>query len=50
VWFRAVAVPAGAHKIEFVYRPTTVIVGALISVLAAVLILLGLVLPERRRP
>jgi hypothetical protein len=49
VWFRAVAVPAGTHNVEFVYRPKTVIFGALISALAGLLIVLGLVLPERRR-
>ena len=48
VWFRAVAVPAGTHTIKFIYRPTSVYVGLGLSILAAFLILFGLVFPWRR--
>jgi hypothetical protein len=42
VWFRAVAVPAGSHTVKFVYRPGSVIAGLILSVLAALLIVVGL--------
>ena len=38
--FRAVAVPAGDHRIEMRYRPRSVLVGAGLSVGAVVLLLL----------
>jgi uncharacterized membrane protein YfhO len=37
VAFRAVAVPAGHHHIEFFYRPGTLVVGAWTSVLILLL-------------
>jgi hypothetical protein len=48
VWFRAVPVAAGAHTIKFSYRPSSVIVGAIISLLSALLIAAGLLIPWRR--
>lgn len=36
--FRAVWVPAGRHVVDFYYRPTSVLVGALISALALVVV------------
>jgi hypothetical protein len=42
VAFRAVATPAGSHRIRFVYRPTSVKVGLTVSALAA---LVGLSFP-----
>jgi uncharacterized membrane protein YfhO len=48
VAFRAVAVPAGRHRIELVYRPTAVSAGLVVSGLAA-LVGAGLVWRERPR-
>ena len=42
---RGVSVPAGEHRIEFVYRPKSALLGGLISLLA----LVTLLLPLRRR-
>ena len=47
--FRAVAVPAGDHRVEMVYRPRSVLLGATLSGLAVAL-LLGLAWRERARP
>ncbi len=47
VGFRAVAVPRGPHRIEFFYRPRTLVVGAGIS---ASTLALAIVLALRRRP
>jgi hypothetical protein len=41
-------VPAGTHVVKFLYRPTSVYVGLSLSILAALLILFGLVFPWRR--
>ena len=48
--FRAVELPAGAHQVEFVYRPRLIRIGAEISLAAAVLViatLLGLTLRRK---
>jgi hypothetical protein len=52
VAFRAVRVPAGRHTVEYRYQPTTVLVGAALSLLAS---LTGLVVaawstPRQARP
>ncbi|HVQ29179.1 MAG TPA: YfhO family protein, partial [Vicinamibacteria bacterium] len=47
--FRAVAVPAGEHRIEMRYRPRSVMAGAMLSAVAAAL-LIGLAASARRRP
>jgi uncharacterized membrane protein YfhO len=44
--FRAVALPAGTHQVEFRYRPLSFGLGGILSVLAA----LGLLLSGRRWP
>jgi len=35
---RGVAVPAGTHLVRFVYRPNSLLLGALLSLLAAILL------------
>ncbi len=47
--FRAVEVPAGRHEVRFSYRPASVLAGALMS-LVALLLLMGGLLLFRRRP
>ena len=44
----AVLLPAGAHRLEFVYRPVAFRAGAAVSI-ASLVILAGLVLAGRRR-
>ncbi len=46
--FRGVPVSAGAHRVRFDYRPTSVVIGAGASILGLVL-LTGLVASDRRR-
>jgi hypothetical protein len=46
--FRAVALPAGRHEIEFRFRPRRLLAGAAISV-AAALVVLALLVPRRAR-
>ncbi|HET7343700.1 MAG TPA: YfhO family protein, partial [Methylomirabilota bacterium] len=46
--FRAVAVPAGRHEVELRYQPRSVLIGALVSALAAALTLALLVAGRRR--
>ena len=45
--FRAVAVPAGTHRVEFIYRPSSVRSGLMVT--AAGLLLAGLFAVPRRR-
>ncbi len=47
--FRAVYLPAGHHIIEFQFRPMSVYVGAIISAIVALLIVLSLFVFSRRR-
>lgn len=47
--FRAVWIPAGRHKVDFAYRPISVLAGALISALALVLLGVLAVGPRWRR-
>ncbi|HEY3079691.1 MAG TPA: YfhO family protein [Chloroflexota bacterium] len=47
--FRGVAVPAGEHLVEMRFRPTSLLVGAALSALSA-LVALGLLLRWRGRP
>jgi hypothetical protein len=48
--FRAIAVPAGAHTVRFSYEPASVLVGAIISAIAwLALIIAGVVLLVRGR-
>ena len=49
VAFRAVAVPAGTHRVTFRYEPTTVRLGGLLSLLGLALVTLGLGWPRRWR-
>jgi uncharacterized membrane protein YfhO len=44
---RAVPLPEGKHKIEFYYRPDSLIIGAIISIITAVCLLI-VVLWRRR--
>jgi hypothetical protein len=49
--FRAVYLPAGHHTVEFWFRPLSLRIGATISVLAAVLTVVGLIaLSKRAKP
>ena len=41
ILFRAVAVPAGDHRVEWIYRPTFYLVGAAISMVGVSLLLIG---------
>ncbi|HET9317075.1 MAG TPA: YfhO family protein [Vicinamibacteria bacterium] len=50
VAFRAVQVPAGAHRIRFVYRPTSVIVGLCVSAVAAAALVVLWLAARLRRP
>jgi hypothetical protein len=45
--FRAVELPAGAKTVDFTYRPGSVIIGAIVSVLAWLAILALIALPPR---
>ncbi len=45
--FRGVVVPAGQHSLVYAYRPTSVLIGAAISLLA-VAIAAGLLIVKRR--
>jgi hypothetical protein len=46
--FRAVEVPAGTHQVRFTYRPTSVYVGAAISLLSLAALGAALLLSRRR--
>jgi hypothetical protein len=46
--FRAVAVPAGRHEVDFRYRPATILLGGLVSLIAWVVVLLAAIVPSRR--
>lgn len=45
--FRGVRVPAGEHRVEFIYRPATFLAGALGSVIGVAGIILLLAMPHR---
>ena len=47
--FRAVEVPAGRHEVRFSYRPVSVVAGAIISLVALGLLLVGLLWSQRAR-
>jgi hypothetical protein len=49
VAFRAVAVPAGRHVIEYVYRPRSITAGLVVSAVAALAALAAIALERRRR-
>jgi hypothetical protein len=46
--FRAVRLEAGEHTVEMVYRPTSVLVGGVLSIAALVVIAVGLLLARKR--
>lgn len=46
--FRAVSLEAGEHTVEMVYRPTSVLVGGVLSLIAVIGIIVGLVLTRKR--
>jgi hypothetical protein len=46
--FRAVSLEAGEHTVEMVYRPTSVLVGGVLSLAATTAIVVGLVVARRR--
>ena len=48
--FRAVRVPAGAHRVEMVYRPGSWRLGAMLSLLAAAAAVLPWLVGRRRAP
>ncbi len=47
--FRAVKFPAGTHQVEFRYAPTSVTIGAAITLFSGVVLVAGLALTLRRR-
>jgi uncharacterized membrane protein YfhO len=47
--FRAIAVPAGEHTIEFRYEPVETRVGMAISALTLLIVIPGFILAVRRR-
>jgi prepilin-type N-terminal cleavage/methylation domain-containing protein len=47
--FRAVRIAAGEHRIEFVYRPTTLYAGAIITTVAMLGLTMPLLVQRRRR-
>jgi uncharacterized membrane protein YfhO len=49
VW-RAVKLPGGAHTIEFRYDPDSVKMGAAITIMCGLIVLIGLALTQRQRP
>jgi hypothetical protein len=49
IGFQGVAVPAGRHRVEMRYRNTLAATGAKISMLAALLLLIAAILPQRVR-
>jgi hypothetical protein len=49
VAFRAVAVPAGRHAVEMVYRPTAALAGLVVSGITCVALALAFALPLARR-
>jgi uncharacterized membrane protein YfhO len=46
--FRAVAVPAGRHRVRFTYRPASVLAGGLVSAAAVLVLLAGVAVGARR--
>jgi uncharacterized membrane protein YfhO len=46
--FRAVRLEAGEHTVEMVYRPTSVLVGGALSLVALAVIFVGLLLARKR--
>jgi uncharacterized membrane protein YfhO len=49
VAFRAVKLPAGRHVVRFEYKPTSVTIGLILSALAALVLIGGLVATRVRR-
>jgi hypothetical protein len=47
--FRAMVVPAGQHRVEFVYRPWSFYVGATLSLLTALILIAGLIWCLRKK-
>ena len=47
---RGVALPAGEHTVQFVYRPKSVLFGAVISLFALTLLGAGVIIERRYRP
>jgi uncharacterized membrane protein YfhO len=47
-FFQGVYVPAGTHRVELTYRPTSVTIGLLVS-LAALVVALAALVPSRLR-
>lgn len=46
--FRAVRLDAGEHTVEMIYRPTLVLVGGAVSLVALALLVVGLLWAARR--
>lgn len=46
---QGVAVPPGSHAVRFTYRPRGLVVGACVSVLALLIVLMGFIATSRRR-